>query len=146
MKALYYLSSLATISFAACLFVLSPSGQTAEASVITEADHLLTWQMEHGGWTKDMPEIYTRDWNGNEPRSVWTSNGQELGTIDNDATVSEILVVAEAYQETGDPRYKESVHDGIDFLFKLQYPSGGFRQVYPQRGLTLPVPSGIQIT
>ncbi|WP_078393831.1 pectate lyase [Shouchella patagoniensis] len=134
MKALHFLPSFATLLVASSLFVLSPTEQTAKASVVTEADHLLTWQMEHGGWTKDMPEIYTRDWNGNESRSVWTSNGQELGTIDNDATVSEILVVAEAYQETGDLRYKESVYSGIDFLFKLQYPSGGFRQVYPQRG------------
>ncbi|MDQ0207733.1 pectate lyase [Alkalicoccobacillus murimartini] len=103
-------------------------------SVVTQAEHLLTWQMDHGGWTKDKPEIYTRDWNGSESKSVWQSNGQDLGTVDNDATVSEILVVAEAYQLTGDQRFLDSAYAGIDFLFKLQSENGGISQVYPERG------------
>lgn len=112
---------------------VSPTEMKAN-SVVTQAEHLLTWQMDHGGWTKDKPEIYTRDWNGSESRSVWESNGEELGTVDNDATVTEILVVAEAYQITGDQRFLDSAYKGIDFLFKLQHESGGIRQVYPQRG------------
>ena len=69
---------------------------------IQEADNLLTWQMEHGGWTKNFPQIYTRPWDGQEPRSEWVNNGVELGTIDNDATISEILLLAQIYQETKD--------------------------------------------
>nr|WP_062048892.1 pectate lyase [Bacillus sp. JCM 19034] len=102
--------------------------------IVDQANNLLTWQMEHGGWTKNFPHIYTREWDGVEPRSEWISNGVELGTIDNDATINEIRTVAAAYNMTGDPRFKESVDKGFEFLFKLQYPSGGFRQVYPQRG------------
>ncbi|WP_053070473.1 pectate lyase [Alkalihalobacillus pseudalcaliphilus] len=101
---------------------------------IQEADNLLTWQMEHGGWTKNFPQIYTRPWDGQEPRSEWVNNGVELGTIDNDATISEILLLAQIYQETKDERYKESIEKGFDFLFKLQYETGGFAQVYPARG------------
>ncbi|MFA9455381.1 pectate lyase [Halalkalibacter sp. AB-rgal2] len=102
--------------------------------IVDQANNLITWQMEHGGWTKNFPHIYTREWDGVESRSEWVSNGVELGTIDNDATINEIRTVAAAYNMTGDPRFKESVDQGFEFLFKLQYPSGGIRQVYPQRG------------
>ncbi|MCJ7842092.1 pectate lyase [Lederbergia sp. NSJ-179] len=101
---------------------------------IEKANNLLTWQMEHGGWTKNWPHIYTRPWDGEESRSEWMKDGVELGTIDNDATISEMLFLAQIYQETKDPRYKESIEKGMDFLFKLQYSTGGFAQVYPERG------------
>ncbi|MEH7381471.1 pectate lyase [Bacillus sp. JJ1533] len=101
---------------------------------IRKADNLITWQMDHGGWTKNWSYIYERPWNGTEPRSEWIANGVELGTIDNDATIKEILFLAGVYRETGDQRYKESIEKGFEFLFKLQYDSGGFAQVYPRRG------------
>ncbi|WP_018930363.1 pectate lyase [Gracilibacillus lacisalsi] len=103
-------------------------------TAVEEADNLLTWQMDHGGWTKNWPHIYTRPWDGKESRSEWVNDGVELGTIDNDATISELQYLAEVYQETKDPRYKESIEKGLDFLFKLQYETGGFAQVYPERG------------
>ncbi|MGP4038471.1 pectate lyase [Gracilibacillus sp. D59] len=103
-------------------------------TAIEKADNLLTWQMEHGGWTKNWPHIYTRPWDGEESRSEWVEDGVELGTIDNDATISELQFLAQVYQETKDPKYKESIEKGLDFLFKLQYETGGFAQVYPERG------------
>ncbi|WP_185819479.1 pectate lyase [Salibacterium salarium] len=102
-------------------------------AAIEQADNMLTWQMEHGGWSKGID--YSNAWDGEETRSEWvTSDGVELGTIDNDATVKEIRYLAEVYSETGDERYKESVEAGIDFLMDLQYDTGGFAQVYPERG------------
>ncbi|SER68130.1 pectate lyase, PelA/Pel-15E family [Gracilibacillus ureilyticus] len=103
-------------------------------TAVAEADNLLTWQMDNGGWTKNWPHIYTRPWDGEEPRSEWVNDGVELGTIDNDGTISEMLYLAQVYQETKDPRYKESIEKGLEFLFDLQYESGGFAQVYPRRG------------
>jgi PelA/Pel-15E family pectate lyase len=100
-----------------------------------KADKLISWQMDHGGWTKAMEQEYARKWDGSEPRSTqFGVNGKELGTIDNDATIKEILFLAQVYQETGDKRYKESVLKGFDFLLTMQYPTGGFPQVYPKRG------------
>lgn len=131
MKKVPFISSL--LMFVILAGLLSPL-QAKANSVVDQAEHLITWQMDHGGWSKNKPEMYTRDWNGSEPKSVWESNGEELGTIDNDATVPEILVVAEAYQITGDQRFLDSAYAGIDFLFKLQTDSGGIRQVYPERG------------
>lgn len=97
------------------LLFFAPSA-TASNSSIEEATNLISWQMDHGGWSKDMPQIYTRQWDGTESKSVWESNGHELGTIDNDATTSEIRLVANAYQLTADPRFKNSVLRGVDFF------------------------------
>lgn len=100
---------------------------------IQQADHLLTWQMEHGGWYK-YSDQYKRAWNGTESKSDWKSKqNEDLGTIDNDATTNEILFLALMYKETGDERYKDAVVKGLRFLLKLQYDSGGFAQVYPRR-------------
>ncbi|WP_205418625.1 pectate lyase [Paraliobacillus sediminis] len=101
---------------------------------IQEADNLLTWQMDHGGWTKNWPQIYTRAWDGVESRSEWVEDGNELGTIDNDATIAEMIYLAQIYQETKDAKYQDSLEKALDFLFELQYPTGGFAQVYPARG------------
>ncbi|AFC31582.1 pectate lyase P358 [Paenibacillus mucilaginosus 3016] len=101
---------------------------------IQQADNLLTWQMDHGGWYK-MGDKYKRAWNGTEAKSDWKApDGTELGTIDNNATTNEILFLSVMYKETGDERYRDAVLRGFEFLEKLQYASGGWAQVYPSRG------------
>lgn len=109
---------------------------SGELSVAVEqANNLLTWQMDNGGWTKNWPQIYTRPWDGKEPKSEWVKeDGTELGTIDNDATVNEIIFLAQVYQETKDEKYRDSIEKALQFLKNLQYPTGGFAQVYPARG------------
>ncbi|UOQ84814.1 pectate lyase [Gracilibacillus salinarum] len=104
---------------------------------ITQADNLLTWQIEHGGWDKNKSDtLFTRPWDGEEPRSesYSFSADMETGTIDNNATIDEILFLALMYKETGYERYKESVLKGIEFLQNLQYETGGFAQAYPLNG------------
>ncbi|MFC5463029.1 pectate lyase [Massilia niabensis] len=97
------------------------------------ADNIITWQMPHGGFYK-LPAKYAAPWDGRAPRSGWIGNGVELGTIDNDATVSEILVLADVYARSGNAAYRDSARKAMDFLLNMQYPSGGFPQVYPSRG------------
>ncbi|MDQ0232013.1 pectate lyase [Metabacillus malikii] len=102
---------------------------------IKQADALLSWQMEHGGWYKNMEDKYTRPWDGKEPKSeMYTPDHGELGVIDNNATTNELLFLALMYKETGDNRYKESVIKGVDYLLEAQYETGGWPQVYPARG------------
>ncbi len=97
--------------------------------------NMVSWQLESGGWYKNADSVYDEPWDGESKRSEWFGpNGEELATIDNDATISEMRYIAEVYRETGDPVLKESFERGLDFLFKLQYESGGFAQVYPRRG------------
>lgn len=99
------------------------------------AENLVSWQMDHGGWTKSMDNEYSRLWDGQEKRSKqFGPNGEELGSIDNNATIKEIRFISEVYRETNDEKLKESILKGIEFLLTMQYETGGWPQVYPQRG------------
>lgn len=113
------------------------TASTAEAKLAADqelADNLLTWQMPHGGFFKNNFAKYAAPWNGTEPRSDWTGeNGVELGTIDNDGTVNELLFLADVYRRSGDDRYREGASRALDFILHMQLPSGGFPQVYPER-------------
>jgi len=105
-------------------------------SAITLADNYITWQMDHGGWDKaiDGKTAWTEGKKKNAG-SGWTGkNGELIGTIDNDATYTQIRHIAAVYREVPEAKYQESVLKGLDFLFNLQYESGGFAQVYPARG------------
>lgn len=103
-------------------------------AAIEKAHNLVSWQMDHGGWTKSMP--YDRAWNGTESKSaqLGADGVTELGSIDNNATTGEIRFIAEVYRATGDDSLKESVLKGIGFLLNMQYDTGGWPQVYPERG------------
>lgn len=106
------------------------------ASAVTLADNYISWQMDNGGWDKGIDGKTA--WDGKTKKnkgSGWTGkNGELIGTIDNDATYTQIRHIAAVYREVPEDKYKESVLKGFDFLFDLQYESGGFAQVYPRRG------------
>ncbi|MCW3794147.1 pectate lyase [Paenibacillus sp. LS1] len=96
--------------------------------------NIVSWQMPHGGFYKDMEEQYAVPWDGVTARSGWKDpNGIELGTFDNDATTSEIRFLADMYEKTGNLAFKNSVRKAVDFILVSQYPSGGWPQVYPKR-------------
>ena len=105
---------------------------------ITKADNYLSWQMDHGGWDKGVEDQAKTAWTSavrKNKSSGWTAkNGEMIGTIDNDATYTQMRHIASVYREVKDEKYKQSVLKGLDFIFKLQYESGGFAQVYPERG------------
>jgi PelA/Pel-15E family pectate lyase len=111
------------------------SGDAAKlAADRTRADNMLSWQMPHGGFDKNGATRYGAPWNGSDPRSGWTGNGGvELGTIDNDATVTEIMFLADVYRRSGGAPYRDGARRALDFLLTMQYDSGGFPQVYPER-------------
>jgi PelA/Pel-15E family pectate lyase len=106
----------------------------ALAADAAKADNIVSWQMPHGGFDKT-PARYAAPWDGKAARSGWLgANGVELGTIDNNATVSEIMFLANVYARTGRTVYRDSARRAIDFLLNMQYSTGGFPQVYPKRG------------
>ncbi len=108
------------------------------AAEIVTADNYLSWQMDHGGWDKGVENQAKTAWTAGVKKnksSGWTAkNGEMIGTIDNDATYTQMRQIAAVYREVKDEKYKESVLKGLDFIFNLQYESGGFAQVYPKRG------------
>ncbi|TWI44913.1 PelA/Pel-15E family pectate lyase [Pseudoduganella flava] len=98
-----------------------------------KADNIISWQMPHGGFWKD-PAWYAAPWDGTAKRSGWFgADGVELGTIDNQATVTEIMFLADVYRRSGKSQYRKSARKALDFLLNMQYPSGGFPQVHPAR-------------
>lgn len=100
----------------------------------TLADNMITWQMSHGGWFKYGKSKYAAAWNGTDARADWTgANGVELGTIDNGGTVTEMMFLADVYRRNNVTKYRDSARKGMDFILTMQYPSGGFPQVYPAR-------------
>jgi PelA/Pel-15E family pectate lyase len=52
-------------------------------------------------------------------------------TIDNGATYTQLSFLARVYTKTQQERYRESFLKGLDYLFKAQYPNGGWPQFYP---------------
>jgi len=101
------------------------------------ADNIITWQMPHGGWYKNDKSVYAAPWNGTAARSGWTgAAGVELGTIDNNGTVTEMMFLADVYRRSSDTKYRDSARKGLEFLLTMQVTSGGFPQVYPARAGT----------
>ena len=109
-------------------------------SIIKQATYAVSWQLDNGGWDKDYSLHISRAWNGTESKKTkgWIVNGTILGTIDNDGTYSEMRLIAEAYRlstdETQKKLFLDSFNKAFAFLQNLQYPTGGFAQVYPRRG------------
>jgi PelA/Pel-15E family pectate lyase len=98
------------------------------------ADNIVTWQMPHGGWFKHDKSVYAAPWNGTAARADWTgANGVELGTIDNNATITEIMFLADVYRRSMDAKYRDAARKGLDFLLMMPVSTGGFPQVYPAR-------------
>ncbi len=123
-------------------FNMGRQSQTDRNNYITWAKNIITWQLNNGGWDKDLDKHCKEPFTGTteleKKTKGWEKNGVPLGTIDNDGTYSEMIILAEAYHydninEEKDS-FKASFLKGMDFLTKLQTPKGGFAQVYPKRG------------
>lgn len=104
----------------------------------TKADIMITWQTAEGGfykWIGDLKaKAYTTAWVSGGKSSSWVGeNGRDLGTIDNDATISELLFLADVYKRSNDSKYRDAARAALEFLLTMQYPSGGFPQVHPAR-------------
>ncbi len=101
------------------------------------AMNIISWQMEHGGFGLHEGDFYERKWDGKSARSIWISEGTELGNFDDDATIAEMRYLAEVYRETNDIEkqiaIKHAVHKALTFIFNSQYETGGWPQVFPKR-------------
>jgi PelA/Pel-15E family pectate lyase len=95
---------------------------------------MITWQMPHGGFYKNDRAVYSAPWNGSAARSGWLgANNVEIGTIDNNGTVTELMFLADVYRRSGDTKYRDAARKAFDWLLAMQFPTGGIPQVYPAR-------------
>ena len=101
--------------------------------------NMTTWQIDNGGFFKAMADSYKSAYAGGDKSPGWKSaTGGFVGTIDNDATVQEMRLLAVRYKETTNSNYKAafktSFNKAVNFLLTMQRSSGGLPQVWPKRG------------
>lgn len=104
----------------------------------TYTNNLISWQMEHGGFFKAYASKYVNAWNGTDARSDQVVNGKELGTIDNNATIQEMRLLAFRYKATSNStykaKYKTAFQKALGFILISQQTNGSWPQMYPARG------------
>ncbi|MET0396418.1 MAG: pectate lyase [Longimicrobiaceae bacterium] len=95
------------------------------------ADAIISFQTPAGGWSKRME--FTRP---RRPGESWASEGNWswVGTFDNGATVSQLRFLAGVMNAGGDERHRESFRRGLEYVFRAQFPTGCWPQVYPLVG------------
>jgi PelA/Pel-15E family pectate lyase len=105
-----------------------PAAWFATPEARTMADHILTWQEKtSGGW----PLMNTvREANRGDPAQAgpW---GESASLIK--STVNEIRFLARVYSVTHDESYRRAVVEGIGYVLKTQYPTGGWPHSWPLR-------------
>lgn len=102
------------------------------------ADNMLLFQRNNGGWQKHFEGKavnYNKQWSPAENATIKEDKFNADATIDNGATTKEIRYLAKAYQKTGNKDYLKAAENGIRYLLKMQYASGGFPQYYPDTSL-----------
>lgn len=91
---------------------------------------ILSFQTPSGGWSKrtDMAK---------NPRQKGEAFGVEanyIPTFDNDATSTQLQLLAQAYSVTRKRAYAEAFERGVKLILDAQYPNGGWPQNYPLTG------------
>jgi PelA/Pel-15E family pectate lyase len=84
----------------------------------SRADIVLSYQQTNGGW----------------PKNLDYSGGSDSGTIDNGATITEMVYLAEIYKTGSNTKYRDAVRRAANFLVSSQYSTGALPQFYPLKG------------
>ena len=102
------------------------------------AYNMTTWQIENGGFYKAMADKYKSAYSGGQKSEWRAKDGGDLGTIDNNATIQEMRLLALRYKETTNSNYKAafktSFNKALNFILTMQRSTGGLPQVWPKRG------------
>jgi len=121
----------------------------AEASNI--AANVISFQTPAGGWSKNLnlarharapgelfgPENGSQLLGPDDFDAPLEGRWNYVGTIDNDATTSELRFLAKVIAAVGSEQgasYKTAFLHGLDYLLAAQYPNGGWPQVWPLQG------------
>ena len=100
--------------------------------------NMTTWQIANGGFYKAMADKYKSAYSGGQKSEWQAKGGGDLGTIDNNATIQEMRLLAVRYKETTNNNYKSafktSFNKAVNFLLTMQRAKGGLPQVWPKRG------------
>ena len=125
------------------------------------ADNVVSFQTPAGGWGKNLdmskgprqpgekygPDNLSHFLSPDDFDNPKEPNWNYIGTIDNDATITQIEFLAKVISALGSvktasgnvaaenvAKYRASFLRGIDYLLAAQFPNGGWPQVYPLEG------------
>jgi PelA/Pel-15E family pectate lyase len=97
------------------------------------ADVILSFQAPNGGWSKHVDFTqHTR--RPGESYFAESDDWEWISTTDNNQTTEEIHFLDLANRAHRDRRYEAAVSRAVDYLLAMQYPNGGYPQVYPLEG------------
>jgi len=115
------------------------------------ADIVVSFQTPAGGWSKNIdlskhlreagegfaPDNSSRFVGTNDYEITRDMNWSYVGTIDNDATMTQLRFLAKVIS-AGSARttkaYRNAFERGVDYLLSAQNPNGGWPQVWPLQG------------
>lgn len=107
-----------------------PAAWYASAEAVRIADNVLLYQHDDGGWEKNIDMARQL---ADSDRTHLRDDTQGGTTIDNGATYTQIRYLARVYEASRQPRFREAMLRGVDFLLAAQYANGGWPQFYPIR-------------
>jgi PelA/Pel-15E family pectate lyase len=124
-----------------------PAGWYAKPDARRVADNIVSFQTPAGGWGKNVDRDGPARLKGQHyvpvehlAANARTGDDEEwsyVGTIDNNATTSELRFLARvqaALPGAEGEKYRESFLRGIRYLLNAQFPNGGWPQIYPLQG------------
>jgi pectate lyase len=86
------------------------------------AANILSYQSDEGGWPKNT-DTSSKPYTGDR--------GKLKPTFDNGATTDELRFLARLFQIVKEERYQKAFENGLAYILKAQYPTGGWPQFYP---------------
>jgi PelA/Pel-15E family pectate lyase len=99
-------------------------------------DNIVTWQNPNGGWWKaydasrPKPAGARASQDSRFPAADQNTTG-DISTFDNQATYTELRLLARAFRVTQAPRYRDAFERGLKFVFDSQYGNGDWPQRFP---------------
>lgn len=104
---------------------------------IRVGDQMLQYQRVTGGWPKNIDMFSPMS--AKEMREVLKDKDRtDDSTVDNNATTTQMIFLANVYQKTGEVRFKDGFLRGMEYLLSGQYENGGWPQFWPN-------PKGYQV-
>lgn len=93
------------------------------------ADKIMEFQLSTGAWPKNIyyPQIKA-DELADERRKYAEKT---LGSVENNATLSEVHFLSKMYQATAQRRFRKAAEEGIKFILEAQYENGGWPLCFP---------------
>ena len=112
-----------------------PEGWYGTAEAKRVAANVLFCQKDIGGWEKNKP--YHHPLTAKDSAEIIAAKLDAGATIDNGATTTEMMFLANMYRGAGYATYYQAFEKAFNYLLQAQYKNGGWPQFYPlQKGKT----------